>query len=111
MPISEGVAAPEIQLLTDEGKEFALSSLRGQTVVLYFYPKADTPGCTRESCSFRDVFPNLRKAKATVVGISPDKPAAQAKFKEKYQLPFTLLADPEHKTAEDYGVWVEKMNY
>src|SRR5258708_35688752 len=108
MPIAEGAVAPDIELLTDEGKPFSLASLRGQDVILYFYPKADTPGCTKESCSFRDIFPNLRKAKAAVIGISPDDVAAQAKFKKKYELPFTLLCDTEHAAAEAYGVWVEK---
>lgn len=111
MPIAEGTKAPEIQLLTDEGTDFSLASLKGQTVVLYFYPKADTPGCTKESCEFRDTFPNLKKANAVVLGISPDKPAAQAKFKKKYDLPFTLLCDTEHAVAEAYGVWTEKSMY
>lgn len=111
MPLAAGTKAPEITLLTDEGTEFHLSRLKGQTVVLYFYPKADTPGCTKESCSFRDAFPNLRKANAAVLGISPDTPAAQAKFRKKYSLPFTLLCDTEHAVAESYGVWVEKSMY
>ncbi|MBI4902553.1 MAG: thioredoxin-dependent thiol peroxidase [Acidobacteria bacterium] len=109
--MAEGSQAPEIRLLTDEGTEFSLSSLNGQSVVLYFYPKANTPGCTKESCSFRDVFPNLRKVNAVVLGISPDGPAAQVKFRKKYGLPFTLLCDTEHAVAEAYGVWVEKSMY
>jgi peroxiredoxin Q/BCP len=111
MPIAEGTTAPDIELLTDEGTPFSLATLLGQDVVLYFYPKADTPGCTKESCSFRDVFPNLRKAKAVVLGISPNPRAAQAKFKAKFQLPFTLLCDTDHTVAEAYGVWGEKSMY
>lgn len=107
----EGQLAPEIQLLTDSGEPFQLSSLRGKNVVLYFYPKADTPGCTKEACAFRDESPKLNAANTVVVGVSPDKPGAQAKFKEKFGLPFTLLADTEHQAAEAYGVWVEKSMY
>jgi peroxiredoxin Q/BCP len=109
--LSEGSAAPEIVLAADTGEVFKLSDLKGQEVILYFYPKADTPGCTTESCGFRDEFAGLRKKKAAVIGISPDTVAAQAKFKAKYSLPFTLLADADHKTAEDYGVWKEKSMY
>jgi thioredoxin-dependent peroxiredoxin len=107
----EGQIAPEIQLLTDSGEPFQLSSLRGKNVVLYFYPKADTPGCTKEACAFRDESPKLKAANTVVVGVSPDKPGAQAKFKDKFNLPFTLLADTEHQAAEAYGVWVEKSMY
>jgi thioredoxin-dependent peroxiredoxin len=107
----EGQSAPEIQLLTDSGEPFQLSSLRGKNVVLYFYPKADTPGCTKEACAFRDESPKLKAANTVVVGVSPDKPGAQAKFKDKFNLPFTLLADTEHQAAEAYGVWVEKSMY
>lgn len=106
-----GSPAPEIDLLTDSGAPFRLSSLRGTNVVLYFYPKADTPGCTKEACAFRDESPRLEAANTVVVGVSPDKPNAQAKFKQKFGLPFTLLADTEHKAAEAYGVWVEKSMY
>lgn len=80
-------------------------------MVLYFYPKADTPGCTREACSFRDDFPRIEAANTVVLGVSPDKPAALAKFKTKYSLPFTLLSDVEHTVAEQYGVWKLKKNY
>lgn len=106
-----GSAAPDIELLTDSGEPFRLASLRGSNVVLYFYPKADTPGCTKEACAFRDDSPKLEAANTVVVGVSPDKPAAQAKFKQKFGLPFTLLADTDHKAAEAYGVWVEKSMY
>jgi peroxiredoxin Q/BCP len=109
--LKEGDPAPEIALQTDTGESWRLSSLRGQDVILYFYPKADTPGCTKESCEFRDEFAHLRKKKAAVIGISPDTPAKQAKFKAKFQLPFPLLADVDHKAAEDYGVWTEKSMY
>jgi peroxiredoxin Q/BCP len=109
--LTEGTPAPEIVLPTDAGDEFRLSNLKGQDVILYFYPKADTPGCTTESCGFRDEFAGLRKKKAAVVGISPDTVAAQAKFKAKYNLPFTLLADADHKVAEAFGVWKEKSMY
>ncbi len=103
--------APDFTLLTDTGAEFTLSTLQGKNVVLYFYPRADTPGCTREACGFRDDFPRIEAANTVVLGISPDKPAALAKFKAKYKLPFTLLSDVDHAVAEAYGVWMEKSNY
>ena len=106
-----GDTAPEIELLTDDGTPFKLSSLRGKEVILYFYPKADTPGCTTESCQFRDESPKITKKNVVIVGVSPDTPAAQAKFKGKFSLPFTLLADADHAAAEAYGVWKEKSMY
>ncbi len=106
-----GALAPEINAPTDTGEPFTLSSLKGKNVVLYFYPKADTPGCTTESCSFRDETPKFVAANTVIVGVSPDKSSAQAKFKAKFDLPFTLLADTDHKVAQDYGVWVEKSMY
>jgi peroxiredoxin Q/BCP len=106
-----GDPAPEITVHTDAGEEFRLSGLKGKRVVLYFYPKADTPGCTVEACEFRDSVKAIAKKGAAVVGISPDKPAAQAKFKQKYELPFTLLADEQKSAAEAYGVWKEKNMY
>lgn len=109
--LQEGAAAPPIEVATDTGDTFHLSDLKGKTVVLYFYPKADTPGCTTESCEFRDAMEDLAVLNAVVVGSSPDTPAAQTKFKQKFHLPFTLLADEEHKVAEDYGVWKEKSMY
>jgi len=109
--LKEGDPAPPISLDTDSGQPFELASLRGQNVALYFYPKADTPGCTKESCDFRDHSKKFSKANTVVVGVSPDPSKAQAKFKEKFDLPFTLLADKDHKAAEDYGVWVEKSMY
>ncbi len=109
--LQEGVQAPEISLDTDSGEHFQLSSLQGKNVVLYFYPKADTPGCTTESCEFRDTSPRLSLANTVIVGVSSDTTKAQAKFKQKFDLPFTLLADIEHKAAETYGVWKEKSMY
>ncbi|MCZ2146957.1 MAG: thioredoxin-dependent thiol peroxidase [Bryobacterales bacterium] len=111
MALKEGDNAPPFELLTDEGRPFRLSSLKGRNVVLYWYPKADTPGCTKEACEFRDRFPDFGGVDAVVLGISPDEPRAQAKFKKKYNLPFALLCDVEHKVAEAYGVWVEKNMY
>jgi len=109
--LKEGDAAPDFSLATDSGEQFELNSLRGKNVVLYFYPKADTPGCTKEACAFRDESPRFQKSNTVIVGVSPDATSAQAKFKQKYGLPFTLLADTEHKAAEDYGVWKEKNMY
>jgi thioredoxin-dependent peroxiredoxin len=88
-----------------------LSDLRGRTVVLYFYPKDDTPGCTKQARGLRDVYGEIQERGATVLGVSPDTEASHVKFREKYGLPFTLLADPDHEVAELYGVWVEKNAY
>lgn len=109
--LKEGDPAPEIRVLTDSGEEFRLSSLRGRRVVLYFYPRADTPGCTVEACEFRDGTRAFGAHGVTVLGISPDKPAAQSKFKNKYHLPFALLADEDKAAAQAYGVWKEKNLY
>jgi peroxiredoxin Q/BCP len=109
--LKEGDKAPDIRLADDAGAPFQLSGLKGKRVVLYFYPKADTPGCTTEACEFRDDVQAFAKNGAVVVGISPDKPAAQAKFKQKYELPFRLLADEEKAAANSYGVWKEKNMY
>jgi peroxiredoxin Q/BCP len=109
--IKEGDHAPVISLDTDSGQHFELSSLKGKNVVLYFYPKADTPGCTKEACEFRDTSQKFSAANTVIVGVSPDVSKAQAKFKDKFDLPFTLLADAAHKAAEDYGVWTEKSMY
>jgi peroxiredoxin Q/BCP len=106
-----GDKAPDVRLKTDSGEEFSLSSLKGKRVVLYFYPKADTPGCTIEACEFRDAMKSFAKKGTAVIGVSPDKPAAQAKFKDKYQLQFPLLADEEKAAAQAYGVWKEKNMY
>ena len=109
--LKEGDRAPDIRLRADSGEPFALSDLRGRRVVLYFYPRADTPGCTTEACEFRDGIKAFAKKGAAVVGVSPDTAAAQAKFKNKFNLPFTLLADEEKAAAQAYGVWKEKNMY
>jgi peroxiredoxin Q/BCP len=109
--LKEGDQAPEIHAQTDTGEEFRLSGLKGKRVVLYFYPKADTPGCTTEACEFRDDIGSFAGKNTVVVGVSPDTPAAQAKFKRKYDLPFTLLADKDRSAAQAYGVWKEKNMY
>ena len=109
--LKEGDKAPEIRLRTDSGGEFKLSGLKGKRVALYFYPRADTPGCTTEACEFRDGIESFAKKGAVVVGVSPDTPAAQAKFKSKYNLPFALLADEEKAAAQAYGVLKEKNLY
>ena len=109
--LKEGDKAPAIRLRTDSGEEFKLSGLKGKRVALYFYPRADTPGCTTEACEFRDATESFAKKGAIVVGVSPDTPAAQAKFKSKYGLPFPLLADEEKAAAQAYGVWKEKNMY
>src|SRR5919197_4222490 len=109
--VEEGKPAPDFDLTTDSGENVKLSDFRGQPVVLYFYPKDDTPGCTTQACGIRDVYGEFEQRGAVVLGVSPDDEASHVKFKTKYELPFTLLADPEHKVAEDYGVWVERNSY
>jgi thioredoxin-dependent peroxiredoxin len=106
-----GSDAPDFELKADDGNTVRLSDLRGQRVVLYFYPKDDTPGCTTQACGFRDNYVEIQEKNALVLGISPDDVASHVKFKTKFNLPFKLLADPEHKVAELYGVWGEKNNY
>jgi peroxiredoxin Q/BCP len=106
--IEEGKPAPDFELQSDSGDTVRLSDLRGKRVVLYFYPKDDTPGCTTEACEFRDAYDVYRERGIEILGVSPDDVAAHEKFKSKYELPFTLLADPDHKTAEAYGVWGER---
>jgi peroxiredoxin Q/BCP len=108
LPVEEDRPAPDFTLPSDSGESLTLSSLRGHTIVLYFYPKDDTPGCTKQACGLRDVYGELQGRGATVLGVSPDTEASHSQFREKYGLPFTLLADPEHEVAELYGVWVEK---
>ena len=103
--------APDFSLLSDAGDKLRLKDLRGHPVVLYFYPKDDTTGCTAEACEFRDLFPRFKKSKAVILGVSPDPVKAHVKFKAKYDLPFTLLADTEHAVCELYGVWKEKSMY
>jgi peroxiredoxin Q/BCP len=103
--------APEFTLPDQDGKEIVLKNYRGQYVVLYFYPRADTPGCTIESCEFRDSYKKIEKVNAVVLGISPDTSKAQKKFEEKFSLPFTLLADADKKVCNLYGVMQEKNMY
>ena len=109
--IAEGSKAPDFTLPTHDGKKLKLSSLRGRPVVLYFYPKDDTPGCTKEACGFRDTKAKLAKHEAVVLGVSPDSAESHEKFRTKYKLPFTLLADEGHAVAEKYGAWREKNMY
>jgi len=106
--IEEGKPAPDFELATDAGERVKLSDYRGQPVVLYFYPKDDTPGCTVEACGFRDAHTAFEERGAVILGVSPDDEASHVKFKQKYSLPFPLLADPEHEVADQYGVWGEK---
>jgi thioredoxin-dependent peroxiredoxin len=104
----EGEPAPDFTLTADDGSQVSLSSLRGKPVVLYFYPRDDTPGCTTQACGLRDVYDKLEREGAAVLGVSPDGEQSHVKFKDKYDLPFTLLADTDHAVAELYGVWGEK---
>jgi thioredoxin-dependent peroxiredoxin len=106
-----GDTAPEFEATTDTGARLKLSDLRGKRVVLYFYPKDDTPGCTTQSCGFRDVHPQIEEKNAVVLGVSPDGVKSHQKFKTKFDLPFTLLVDEDHAIATAYGVWVEKSMY
>lgn len=109
--LSVGDRAPAFTLVDQHGKKVKLTDYKGKKVIVYFYPKADTPGCTTQSCELRDHRKDLAKLGAEVIGISPDAPAKQLKFDEKYGLGFPLLADEEHAVAEKYGVWGEKVNY
>jgi thioredoxin-dependent peroxiredoxin len=106
--IRAGDPAPEFTLESDTGEQVSLADLRGKPVVLYFYPKDDTPGCTTQACGIRDQYADFEEAGAVVLGVSPDDAASHVKFREKYELPFSLLADPDHEVAERYGVWGEK---
>ncbi len=109
--IEAGQPAPAFSLPDQDGNEVSLESLRGAPVVVYFYPKDDTPGCTKEACGFRDVYSEFEERGAVVLGVSPDDEASHVRFKEKYGLPFTLLADPEKDAAKAYGVWGERTMY
>ena len=109
--VEEGKQAPDFELTSDSGERVRLSALRGQPVVLYFYPKDDTPGCTAQACGIRDAWGEFERRGAVVLGVSRDDETSHLKFKEKYGLPFPLLADTDHTVADDYGVWVEKTNY
>jgi len=109
--VEAGQPAPDFRLSDQHGRPVTLSQLRGTPVVLYFYPKDDTPGCTKEACAFRDARATYEAAGAKVIGVSPDTPALHKKFAEKYDLPFTLAADPEKTVCQSYGVWKEKNMY
>jgi peroxiredoxin Q/BCP len=109
--LSIGEMAPDFELLSDENSPVKLSDFRGKRVVLFFYPKADTPGCTTQACGFRDNFPVIEAAGATVLGISPDSPQALAKWRAKMGFPYSLLSDPDHAVANAYAVWGEKKMY
>jgi peroxiredoxin Q/BCP len=109
--LQTGSTAPAFSLLDQDGKTVNLADFAGQKLLLYFYPKADTPGCTTQACSIRDEMPNLTASGIAAVGISPDKPDKLKKFKDKYDLNFTLLSDPDHKTAVAYGTWGKKSMY
>jgi peroxiredoxin Q/BCP len=105
MKLTEGSMAPDFQLKDGEGNLHKLSDYLGQTVIVYFYPKDDTPGCTKEACSFRDSYQDFKTAGVEVIGISPDSESSHLKFIDKYKLPFTLLSDPDHAVCEAFGVW------
>lgn len=111
MELKVGSTAPAINLPDQDGKQQKLSDYKGQYVLIYFYPKDDTPGCTKEACGLRDSFPNLKKLNAKVLGISADSVAKHKKFADKYELPFTLLADEDKEVCEKYGVWSQKSMY
>jgi peroxiredoxin Q/BCP len=106
--VEEGTQAPDFELATDDGGRVRLSDLRGKPVVLYFYPRDDTPGCTKQACEIRDVWAEFRARGAVVLGVSPDDESSHTAFKSKYSLPFTLLADPDHAVADRYGTWGER---
>jgi peroxiredoxin Q/BCP len=106
--IEEGKPAPDFELSSDSGEVVSLSQFRGSPVVLYFYPRDDTPGCTAQACGIRDAWSEFDERGAVVLGVSPDSETSHVRFKEKYGLPFTLLADEDHAVSEAYGVWVEK---
>ena len=108
MPIAAGIPAPEFELPDESNVMRNLADYRGQPVVLYFYPKDDTPGCTTEACNFRDDYSQYQQAGVVILGVSPDSPARHTKFIAKHLLPFTLLADVDHKVCEQYGVWGRK---
>jgi peroxiredoxin Q/BCP len=108
MPQPAGSLAPEFSLLDQNGKAISLSDFRGKSVVLYFYPKDDTPGCTKEACNFRDNYQDYEQAGVVILGVSPDSVKSHTRFSSKFQLPFTLLADEDHQVCELYGVWGKK---
>ena len=109
--VEEGAPAPDFTLESDAGEHISLSQFRGKPVVLYFYPRDDTPGCTAQACGFRDDWEEYQRRGAVVLGVSPDDVDSHVRFRQKYDLPFTLLADPDHRVAELYGAWGEKNRY
>lgn len=111
MALEVGQDAPTFSLDSTTGRTMSLEDLRGKKIVLYFYPKDDTPGCTTEACNFRDQFADFEQANAVILGVSPDDVSSHHQFKDKFHLPFPLLADPDHALAESYGVWKEKSMY
>ena len=111
MAVTVGQNAPEFTLKSTDGGDVSLTDFRGNNVVIYFYPRDDTPGCTKEACGFRDLWDEIRATGTEVVGVSPDDAESHAKFVEKFSLPFTLLCDPEHKVMSEYGAYGEKMMY
>jgi thioredoxin-dependent peroxiredoxin len=106
--VEEGEPAPEFELTSDTGETVRLADLRGKQVVLYFYPKDDTPGCTTQACGIRDAYDEFQREGAVVLGVSPDSERSHVRFREKFELPFSLLSDPDHAVADEYGVWAEK---
>jgi peroxiredoxin Q/BCP len=111
MSVEEGKKAPDFTAATDGGGKLKLSDLKGKTVILYFYPKDDTTGCTKEACGFRDSLPDFSRAKAAVIGVSKDSVASHDRFKAKHELPFTLVSDADGRICEKYGTWIEKSMY
>jgi len=111
MILKTGETAPEFDLMDEQGNSHKLTDYTGQTFILYFYPKDDTPGCTKEACSFRDSYKDFKDAGVEIIGISPDTVDSHAKFASKYQLPFTLLSDPDHQVCKAYGVWGLKKSF
>jgi thioredoxin-dependent peroxiredoxin len=109
--LKPGDKAPSFKAVTDGGKTVQLKDFKGKKVILYFYPKDDTPGCTTEACDFRDLYSGFESKGAVILGVSPDSPKSHGKFKEKHSLPFTLIADEDHSIAEAYGAWQEKSMY
>jgi peroxiredoxin Q/BCP len=111
MPVEEGKKAPAFTLSDATGRKVSLTDFAGRDVILYFYPKDDTPGCTKEACGFRDAWSEIKRRKAVVLGVSPDGAESHQKFIDEYDLPFPLLSDPDHKVMTKYGAWGEKTMY
>lgn len=111
MAVQQGKKAPAFTLADGDGQKVSLADFAGRNVILYFYPRDDTPGCTKEACGFRDLWKKIQKQNAVVLGVSPDSPASHQNFANKYKLPFTLLCDPDRKVMEKYGAWGEKTMY